>query len=140
MLNYTTLSSFLPSLHSFLPSFNFLNWILTFPFYLSLSLFSRPLPHSQHPYSLLYHCHSPPPKLRCFLEGNFYPPVSTHGTPRRTIVIALTQASSLMLEYGCTSLGRECSQLAVQRFAQTNKYSMILYYVGWSYITWYDII
>lgn len=50
--------------------------------------------------------------IRSFLEGDFSPPVSTHGTPRRTIVIALTQAASLMFEYGCISLGRECVKLA----------------------------
>ena len=94
--------------------------ILSLAFYHPLSPHSPPSitnlslnPHHPHSFTTLTLSLSP----RSFAEGNYQPPVSTHGTPRRTVVIALTQACSFLFEFGCSSLGKECAKLAISRYS-----------------------
>lgn len=50
---------------------------------------------------------------RSFIEGNHLPHVDTHGTPRRTVVICMSNAASFLFKYGLNRLGNECLSLAM---------------------------
>jgi tetratricopeptide (TPR) repeat protein len=50
---------------------------------------------------------------RSFVEGNHEPHVDTHGTPRRTVVICMSNAASFLFKYGLNILGNECLRLAI---------------------------
>jgi tetratricopeptide (TPR) repeat protein len=51
---------------------------------------------------------------RSFIEGGHEPHVSSHGAPRRTIVLALAEATLFLFSYGFVRLGSECHKLALQ--------------------------
>ncbi|KAJ1439647.1 hypothetical protein B484DRAFT_391710 [Ochromonadaceae sp. CCMP2298] len=50
---------------------------------------------------------------RSFAEGGFLPNVSTHGSPRRTIVLTLAQTGLHLFQHGLVRLGQACVKLAV---------------------------
>ena len=49
---------------------------------------------------------------QCYCTGAFDPPVSTHGTPRRTLVLAMSTASLYLHGYGLMRLAAECASIA----------------------------
>lgn len=48
-----------------------------------------------------------------FVEAGCLPPVETHGTPRRTLVLTLAQSANYLFGYGLFKLGKECRSLAM---------------------------
>jgi len=51
---------------------------------------------------------------RSFVEGDYQPPVSTHGTPKRTVVLCLSVTSVYLFEHAFLKLGRACVDLALE--------------------------
>ena len=51
---------------------------------------------------------------RSYIESSMQPDVKTHGSPRRTIVLLLSQACEYLFSYGFSLLGNECYKLAIQ--------------------------
>ena len=51
--------------------------------------------------------------FRSFSEGSYKPDVSTHGSPRRTIVLTLAQTSLYLFKHSLVRLGQSCVALAV---------------------------
>jgi Flp pilus assembly protein TadD len=50
---------------------------------------------------------------RSFVEGSYKPDVSTHGTPRRTIVLTLAETGLHLFKHSLVRLAQSCVQLAV---------------------------
>mmetsp|Transcript_8993 Transcript_8993/g.13521 ORF Transcript_8993/g.13521 Transcript_8993/m.13521 type:complete len:1206 (-) Transcript_8993:116-3733(-) len=60
--------------------------------------------------------------IRSFAEGNYEPAVSTHGKPRRTAVLCLSEGAVFLYEHGMPLLGDLCTQLALDcELAATKK-------------------
>jgi Flp pilus assembly protein TadD len=51
---------------------------------------------------------------RSFAEGSYAPAVSTHGSPRRTIVLCLSETSLYLFQFAMTKLAQECVKLALE--------------------------
>lgn len=51
---------------------------------------------------------------RSFAEGGYSPPVSTHGSPRRTLVLCLSETSLYLFQFAMTKLAQECVKLAIE--------------------------
>jgi tetratricopeptide (TPR) repeat protein len=51
--------------------------------------------------------------VKSFQEGDYEPPVSTHGKPRRTAVLCLCQGAIYLFEHGFLQLGNICTQFAL---------------------------
>ena len=49
---------------------------------------------------------------RSFVEGSYTPAVSTHGSPRRTIVLCLSDTALYLFKFAMTKLAQECVKLA----------------------------
>eukprot|EP01038_Epipyxis_sp_PR26KG_P005335 gene5335-7404_t len=49
---------------------------------------------------------------RSYIEGNYKPPVSEHGSPRRTIVLILAETAITLFKFSIQKLGNECLKLA----------------------------
>lgn len=49
---------------------------------------------------------------RCYLEGDYEPPVSQHGKPRRTIVLVLAETALYLFDHALYKLAQECYILA----------------------------
>jgi len=49
---------------------------------------------------------------RCFSLGGYKPDVSTHGSPKRTVVLVLAQAALLLADAGCVQLASAAASLA----------------------------
>lgn len=50
---------------------------------------------------------------RCWQDGNYEPHYSTHGVPRRSIVLSLSNAALYLFAHGTVLLGNECIAMAV---------------------------
>ena len=50
---------------------------------------------------------------RCWQDGDYEPHYSTHGVPRRSIVLSLTNAALYLFAHGTVILGNECIAMAV---------------------------
>lgn len=50
---------------------------------------------------------------RSFIEGGYKPEVSTHGSPRRTIVLTLAETGLHLFRHSLIRLGQSCVQLAI---------------------------
>ena len=50
---------------------------------------------------------------RSFAEGAFKPDISTHGTPRRTIVLTLSETGLFLFKHCLIRLAQSCTQLAI---------------------------
>ncbi len=50
---------------------------------------------------------------RCWQDGTYEPHYSTHGVPRRSIVLSLTNAALYLFAHGTVVLGNECIAMAV---------------------------
>jgi len=50
---------------------------------------------------------------RCFALGNHLPPLATHGSPKRTLVLLLAKASSFLTLHACKGLAAAAHGLAV---------------------------
>lgn len=51
---------------------------------------------------------------RSFLEGDFKPEISKHGSPKRTTVLVLAETSLYMFKFGLGKLGTEAVRLALE--------------------------
>ena len=51
--------------------------------------------------------------VRSYSEGDYSPPVSEHGKPKKTAVLCMAQAAVFMYHRGLTQLGNMCTQFAV---------------------------
>lgn len=51
---------------------------------------------------------------RSFIEASVEPNVETHGSPRRTLVLILSQAATWLTSFGFLKLATECATLAMQ--------------------------
>jgi tetratricopeptide (TPR) repeat protein len=51
--------------------------------------------------------------VRSYAEGDYSPPVSEHGKPKKTAVLCMSQAAIFMFHRGWTTLGDLCTQFAV---------------------------
>ena len=51
--------------------------------------------------------------IRSFAEGDYEPPISTHGKPRRTAVLCLCQAALFLYDHGMPQNGDICCQFAL---------------------------
>ena len=50
---------------------------------------------------------------RSFAEGAFKPDISTHGPPRRTIVLTLSETGLFLFKHCLIRLAQSCTQLAI---------------------------
>jgi hypothetical protein len=122
---FTLISRTLYSPLSFFCSFLIVTCTSTFASCLSIPISFSLFPLSYAVSSLISFFSSHP---RAFLQGNYLPPITTHGTPRRTLVIVLAQASLFLFEFGCVTLGLECVSLADMRYTVLSYYTVVLYH------------
>ena len=62
--------------------------------------------------------------VRSYAEGDYSPPVSEHGKPRKTAVLCMAQAAVFMYNRGWTDLGDMCTQFAVDCDEAVNRKAM----------------
>lgn len=62
--------------------------------------------------------------VRSYAEGDYSPPVSQHGKPKKTAVLCMSQAAVFMYHRGFTALGDMCTQFAIDCDEAVNRKAM----------------